>query len=232
MAESTTLDTVCHQHDRSARLALESLLGYIPRSAVRVLDCTGVLAGRGAILKAHGVPEALGLVDASAGPPEGQEGYDEFTTGPLDFTALPYAPGSLDCILLTHVLERLRNPEAFLEPLLESLTPDGLVVMTVPNMQYHKTVFMLAEGRWCYGDSGVMSRKNLRFYTAQEIRWILQRLGFTNVRIASLVKDEDGELPRDSEGYVRRGGVRAGPLNDDQYAAWLTEYYLVLAARR
>jgi len=130
------------------------------------------------------------------------------------------------------VLERLRNPDAFLEPLLDCLAPGGLAILTAPNMQYHKTAFMLAGGRWCYGDSGVMARKNLRFFTAYEIRWMLQRAGITNVRFASLVKDDEAALPRDGEGYVWQGDIRVGPLNDEQYAAWLTEYYLVLATRR
>ena len=232
MSESIVLDTVCHAPDRASRLALDALLPYIPQSARRVLDCTGVLANRGATLKAHGVVEAIGLVDASAGQPEGDEGYDELVAGPLDFTAIPFAPASLDCILFAHVLERLRNPEAFLELLLPCLAPNGLVIMTLPNMQYHKAVFMLAEGRWRYGESGVMARKNLRFYTGHEVRWMLQRLGFTNTRMTPLVKDGEDALPRDADGYVRRGDVRAGPLSSEQYAAWLTEYYLVLAARR
>jgi SAM-dependent methyltransferase len=225
-------DTVCIQPDRAEKLSLDALLPYIPKSAQSVLDCTGVLANRGTLLKAHGVPEAIGLVDTSAGTPDGDEGYDQIITGPLDFTTLPFEAGSLDCILLTHVLERLRNPDAFLKPLVDCLAPGGLVVMTVPNMQYHKTVFMLTGGRWSYGESGVMARKNLRFYTAYEIRWMLQRLGITNVRFASQVKDDESALPRDAECYVRKDNMRAGPLGDEQYNAWLTEYFLVLATRK
>tara|TARA_R110001592_G_scaffold237042_3_gene495783 strand:- start:33 stop:728 length:696 start_codon:yes stop_codon:yes gene_type:complete len=231
MTETITPDTVCHEPERLARLRLEALLPYIPKSAKRVLDCTGELSGRGAVLKDHGVAEAIGLVDASAGTPEGNEGYDELIMGPLDFLPLPFEEESIDCILLTHVLERLRNPEAFLEPLLKCLTPGGIVVLTVPNMQYHKTVFMLAEGRWVYGDSGIMARKNLRFFTGYEVRWLLHRLGYTNVKFSCLVKDDERALPRDSEGYVRQGDVQAGPLADEHYIAWLTEYYLVLATR-
>ncbi len=231
MPDLSAPDTQCHTDDRATQLSLEVLLPYIPKAAKRVLDCTGVLAKRGATLKAHGVPEAFGLVDASAGTPHGNEGYDQLISGALDFTPLPFEAGSLDCILCTHVLERLRNPEAFLKPLLDCLSPGGLFIITVPNMQYHKTIFMLAEGRWCYGDSGVMARKNLRFYTAYELRWMLQRLGITNARFTSLVKDDEATLPRDENGYVGRGDVCAGPLGDDLYNAWLTEYYLVLATR-
>ena len=231
MSELAAPDTVCHQTNRADQLALDVLLPYLPKMASRVLDCTGVLANRGTALKAHGVSEAIGLVDASAGTPDGDEGYDQLVSGPLDFTEIPFEAGSLDCIMLTHVLERLRNPDAFLKPLVDCLSPAGMVVMVVPNIQYHKTVFSLAQGRWNYGDSGVWAKENLRFFTAYDIRWMLQRLGITNTRFSSLVMDDEATLPRDADGYVRQGDVRAGPLKDETYAAWLTEYYLVLATR-
>lgn len=232
MTDTAAPDTVCHQPDRAARLSIEALLPYVPTSAGRVLDCTGELGARGTALKTHGAGEVVGLVDRSAGTPEGDHGYDELITGPLDVTPLPFGPDSFDCMILSHVLERLRNPDAFLKPVFNCLAPGGIAILVVPNMLYHKAVFMLAEGRWCYGDTGVLARKNLRFYTAYEIRWMLQRLGITHVRFASLVRDEESVLPRDADGYVRRGDVRAGPLSDEQYAAWLTEYYLVLATHR
>ena len=232
MRQDTPPDTVCDAPDRATRLSLASLLPYVPTSARRVLDCTGEWANRGAALKAHGVREVVGLVDASAGEPAGGEGYDQLVTGPLDFTPIDFEPGSFDCLIFNHVLERLRNPEAFLKPVFECLSPGGLAVLTVPNVLYHKAVFSLAEGRWCYGESGVFARKNLRFYTAYEIRWILQRMGITNVRFASLVGDGESALPRDEQGFVRRGSIRIGPLSDEQYAAWRTEYYLVLATHR
>ena len=231
MSERSVPDTQSHHPDRAACLAVDALLPCIPVSAKRVLDCTGVLAQRGVALKNRGIPEVFGLVDASAGTPRGDEGYDQLLLGSLDFLTLPYEAGSVDCILCTHVLERLRNPEAFLKRLLECLCPGGMLIMTIPNLQYHKTVFMLAEGRWCYGNSGIMARENLRFYTAHEMRWMLQRLGITNARFTSLVSDEEETLPRDGDGCVRRGGVCAGPLSDELYRAWLTEYYLMLASR-
>lgn len=224
-------DTICHHPEREHKRSMEGLLAYVPKSAARVLDCTGTFARRGALLKAHGVREVVALADSSAGIPGPDEGYDAITQGPLDFTELP-APGDpFDCIICSDALERLRNPGAFLEPLLERLAPGGLFIATVPNMQYHKIVCALTQGRWVYGDSGVWDRNNLRFFTAAEIKALLRRAGLGTCRIASLVKDDEQMFPRDPLGYVRFGNLRIGPLNDPACQAWLTEYYLALAVK-
>lgn len=231
MHDAAAPDTICRQPDREKRLSLEHLLAYVPKSAGRVLDCTGQHGGRGRLLKDHGARKVTALIDTAAGHPGNEDGYDEVVQGVLDFLTLPFEEASFDCVLCTAVLERLRNPEAFLKPLIATLAPGGLFLATAPNMQYHKIVCALAEGRWVYGDSGVWDRKNLRFFTSREIRWLLQNTGIATTRVASLVRDEESVFPRGAGGYVRSGRLRVGPLDDDAYQAWLTEYYVVLAVK-
>ncbi len=222
-------DTTCHHPQRAHNLSLECLLDYVPRAAARVLDCTGEWGRRGHQLKARGVREVFALVDATAGEPGPDEGYDKVIQGPLDFVELP--DPRFDCIICSAALERLRNPEAFLPSLLKLLAPGGLFIATVPNMQYHKIVCALSEGHWSYGEGGVWGRKNLRFYTAHELRWLMNRAGVAQCKLASLVADDSAAFPRDEAGYVRAGRLHIGPLPDDLYPAWLTEYYLVLAVK-
>lgn len=229
--DTTPPDTICRQPDRGERLSLEYLLRHVPTSAGRILDCTGERGPRGQLLKAHGARNVLGLVDGTAGEARGDEGYDLLLQGPLDFIELPEDAIGFDCVICTAALERLRNPEAFLRGLLARLAPGGLFLATVPNMQYHKIVCALTEGRWVYGDHGVWDRNNLRFYTAREIRWLLQETGIEMCKVASHVRDDEDAFPRDAEGYARSGRLRVGPLEDDVYQAWLTEYYLVLAVK-
>jgi len=224
-------DTICHAPDRDALLRMDALLPYIPRSASRILDCTGAPAQHGTLLKAHGAQNVIGLLDSSAGIPHGDSGYDDCIQGPLDFVTLPPTDPPFDCIVCTAALERLRNPDAFLPRLLERLAPGGYFLATVPNMQYHKIVCALAQGRWVYGDSGVWDRKNLRFYTARELKQLLLLAGMRDCKIASLVKDSETEFPRDADTYARSGPLRIGPLDDASYQAWLAEYYLAVAVK-
>ncbi|MBL7646902.1 MAG: methyltransferase domain-containing protein [Candidatus Hydrogenedentes bacterium] len=222
-------DTICHHPERARNLSLEYILDFVPPSAARILDCTGTWGQRGHRIKSRGAREVIGLVDATAGTPGPHEGYDEVVQGPLDFVQLPRQ--RFDCMICGDALERLRNPEAFLPPLLKLLAPGGLFLAAVPNMQYHKIVCALAEGRWDYGERGVWSRDNLRFYTAHELRWLMNRAGVAQCKLASLVADAPGDFPRDEAGYARAGRLRIGPLGDDAYAAWLIEYYLLLAVK-
>lgn len=222
-------DTICHHPERAHNLSLEYMIDYVPRSAARILDCTGEWGARGHQLKSRGAREVIGLVDATAGEPGADEGYDYVVQGALDFVQLPSQ--RFDCIICSAALERLRNPEAFLPPLLKLLAPGGLFLAAVPNMQYHKIVCALAEGRWDYGESGVWARKNLRFYTAHELRWLMNRAGVAQCKLASLVADDPAAFPRDDAGFARAGRLRIGPLTDEVYPAWLSEYYLLLAVK-
>lgn len=224
-------DTCCHHPERERRLSMEGLLPYVPRSARRVLDCTGRWEHRAAALRAHGATEVIALADATAGPAPADHGYDAVIQGPLDFVALPPVNPGFDCIVCGDALERLRNPEAFLPRLMARLVPGGLFLAVVPNMQYHKIVCALAEGRWVYGERGVWGRDNLRFFTARELAWLMNLTGAASCKIGSHVADGPEEFPRDGDGYARAGRLKIGPIEDGAYPAWLTEYYLVLAVK-
>lgn len=230
MPVTETPDTICRQPDRARRLDLDHLLTYVPRSAQRVLDCTGEWGARGHRIKAHGAREVVGLVDGTAGEPGPDEGYDHVVQGPLDFAALPSGQ-PFDCVVCCGALERLRNPEAFLPTLLTRLVPGGLFLAVVPNMQYHKIVCALAEGTWVYGERGVWDRKNLRFYTAHELHWLMNNAEITQCKLLSLVADDATAFPRDEHGIIRAGRLRIGPMDAATHPAWLTEYYLLLAVK-
>jgi len=231
MPTETTLDTICRIPDREERLSLRGLLPYVPRSARRILDCTGHGGARAAAFRAHGASYVFGMLDGTVGSLPEDHGYDEVAQGPLDFLAPPGAPSSFDCIVCTGALERLRNPEAFLPTLLSRLVPGGMFLATVPNMQYHKIVCALSEGRWVYGESGVWAKENLCFYTGRELAWLMNRAGIGTCKLGSIVADAPDAFPRGDDGHVRVGRLNIGPIDEDAYPAWLTEYYILVGVK-
>lgn len=50
-----------------------------------------------------------------------------------DFESLPDLNAHWDVIMLWHVLEHLEHPERFLKKVAEALTPEGLLVVAIPN---------------------------------------------------------------------------------------------------
>jgi hypothetical protein len=229
MAHPPVPETTCGAPNRDAVLSFAHLAAFVPGAARHILVCAGSSDSEGALLKSRGARFVAGLLDTTAGSPG--DGFDAVAQGPLDFTPIPGADTPFDCILCHFALERLRNPETFVQTLADRMAPGGLLLGTVPNMQYHKIVCALTEGRWAYGQSGVWDRKNLRFFTAREAKVLLESAGLGNVKVSSLVKDSDSVFPRDPAGLARSGRLRIGPLDDAAYQAWLTEYYLVLAVR-
>jgi len=54
------------------------------------------------------------------------------------------------------------------------LSDVGILILTIPNLRYYKTVLMLAEGHWAYEQSGIMARENIHFFTGHEIVKLLR----------------------------------------------------------
>jgi GT2 family glycosyltransferase len=91
---------------------------------------------------------------------------------------LPYPEGYFDCITTGDVLEHLVDPEAVLARLLKYLSPQGVLVCSIPNIRHQSVLLDLAvNGRWQYQDEGLLDRTHLRFFTLIEIRQMLERLG-------------------------------------------------------
>ncbi|HEY5611396.1 MAG TPA: hypothetical protein VIL97_09330, partial [Thermoanaerobaculia bacterium] len=60
----------------------------------------------------------------------------------------------------------------------ESLAPDGLLYLSIPNVANVTVRLALLLGRFDYADRGILDRTHLRFYTFKTIREELESEGF------------------------------------------------------
>lgn len=91
---------------------------------------------------------------------------------------LPYPEGYFDVITLSHVLSRLREPEAAVRHWLRWLKPGGRVVCAIANVRHQDVVLsLLVDGDWDYGDTGSTDTEQLRFFTLKSIRRFCLTLG-------------------------------------------------------
>jgi SAM-dependent methyltransferase len=91
--------------------------------------------------------------------------------------------GMFDVVMSSDVLEHTPAPEQFLTTLAASLKPDGLLLLSVPNVAHWSVRQMLLRGRFDYEDTGIMDATHLRWFTARTLRDLLDRSGFEVVEM-------------------------------------------------
>jgi SAM-dependent methyltransferase len=96
-----------------------------------------------------------------------------------------------DCIICSHVLEHLYDPESLLRVLLEHcLTPDGFLVVALPNVLYWKQRLQFLLGRFRYTSGGIMDSTHYRFYD-----WNTSSQLVCNAGYQILSRKSDGIFP-------------------------------------
>jgi 2-polyprenyl-3-methyl-5-hydroxy-6-metoxy-1,4-benzoquinol methylase len=92
-----------------------------------------------------------------------------------------------DCILFLDVLEHLVDPYRLLREVKAKLTPDGVVVASIPNIRYYRTlVKFVVHGEWHYEDRGVLDKTHLRFFTRKSIVRMFEQSGLRILTLEGL----------------------------------------------
>jgi SAM-dependent methyltransferase len=157
-------------------------------------------------------------------------GASEFLTANLD-NGLPPLSGHFDYILCADVLEHLRDPLQLLIDLRDQLTPDGALLLSLPNSGHWYFRANVLAGRFPQHDRGLFDRTHLHFYTWSGWVGLLDRAGMRIERV-----DCSG-VPF-SEAFPHRSGslaVRAlERLSYESARLWkrLFAYQFIVRARR
>jgi SAM-dependent methyltransferase len=96
-----------------------------------------------------------------------------------------------DCIICSHVLEHLYEPESLLCALLDHcLIPDGLLVVALPNVLHWKQRLEFLLGRFRYTSGGIMDSTHYRFYDWNSASQLVSNAGYK-----ILSRKSDGIFP-------------------------------------
>ena len=87
---------------------------------------------------------------------------DEFASGDLGFLS------RVDVVILGDVVEHLKNPDCFMLELATSLNPDSIVLVSIPNIQFYETFFLLLLGKFPRRERGIFDKTHLRWFTRKE----------------------------------------------------------------
>ncbi len=83
-----------------------------------------------------------------------------------------------DHIVFLDVIEHLYGPAKALSMLKDHLKPGGTVIFSIPNMAHASVRIMLLGGDFDYGETGLLDKTHLHFYTSKEIDRVFNEAGF------------------------------------------------------
>jgi 2-polyprenyl-3-methyl-5-hydroxy-6-metoxy-1,4-benzoquinol methylase len=118
----------------------------------------------------------VAVVDQFPAPdaPDGVVHLQQDLDDPPIFDARKY-----DHLLMLDVIEHLKDPERFLEQLVDQFDyGPRTLVLTTPNVAFATQRLMLLFGQFNYGDAGILDRTHTRLFTFRSLRRLLVDSGF------------------------------------------------------
>jgi methionine biosynthesis protein MetW len=88
------------------------------------------------------------------------------------------ASGPYDVLLAAAVLEHLKYPQRLLQTAHQLLKPDGLLIVSLPNVAHWSIRLKLLRGHFDYEDYGIMDRTHLTLYTLKTGRELVETAGY------------------------------------------------------
>ena len=204
------------------------VIDLVPQSVMRILE-VGCAAGEtgGALKRQNPSREVVGVEYNDKAAQRAAKLLDRVFVGDSERLELPYPEGHFDCIIYSDVLEHLRDPEALLKRHKRLLASDGMMVMSIPNLQHISVLNQLMEGRFTYQDEGLLDRTHIHFFTLHEIQEMLKRCGLAPALVQG--KRADSVYQEGSKGTLRIGRWQIDSLSESEMLNFFVFQYLVVA---
>jgi len=164
--------------ERSNLSAFDKLTtAFIPRNS-RVLDL-GSGSGRiGGYLKENLGCKVIGAEINKKVAKTAKMYLDDVIVGNLedkDIQQMILKRGKFDVILASAILEHLKEPEKFLKEIINALSKDAIILITLPNVAFWQIRFNLLYGKFDYTYSGILDKGHLHLYTLKSAREFIKK---------------------------------------------------------
>ncbi len=168
-------------HTQYPDFANPELLDKIPLTAKTILDvgcAQGALGGD--YLRRNPACRVLGIEQDKVAGAHARERLTEVFVGDVEKDPMPFdVPEGIDCIIYGDVLEHLSDPWMVLKEHAKHLSPQGTVLVCMPNVEHWSFVARLLTGGFDYEDQGLFDRTHLRWFTPRTMARALVDAGLT-----------------------------------------------------
>jgi 2-polyprenyl-3-methyl-5-hydroxy-6-metoxy-1,4-benzoquinol methylase len=195
-------------------------VAMLPRSsesAILEVGCgtgaTGQLA-----LREHKCAKYCGIELLSSAARSAERVLSEVIQGDVESLAIPWSPGTFDAVIMSEVLEHLRDPWKVLNDVRRVMREGGMVYASSPNISHYRIILMLMRGRWDLTEAGPMDRTHLRWFTPHTYAELFTSCGFEVVSSYSL-------RPHSRKARIIRACLGG-------WGSWLFTRQIVIVARR
>lgn len=145
---------------------------FIPQSASSVLEVGCASGGFALTIRGRVAPGCrIFGIDAVRSHVEAARNLGEFER--VDYGYFPEdlsdQSRKYDVIVFNDVIEHVVDPWELLRSTKSFLAPGGVVVASIPNVQFLPNLVGLLRGRWDYVDEGILDRTHVRFFTRSSV---------------------------------------------------------------
>lgn len=189
------------------------ILQLVPVSAIRVLDVGCGTGALGASIKLRQPAEVHGVELTSDAARKAEVYLDRVWNYPIESALPELADGYYDCIVAADVLEHVIDPWVTLATLKEKLSPDGKIVISLPNIQNWGVVSGLLEGKLDYRSEGILDRTHLRFFTRKSVEELIWNAALRIAHIGTTIHGPS--LPNNFAESLLKCGLIANSLEQD-----------------
>ena len=155
------------------------MIDFLPKHSKTLLDVGCSEGNFASYIKKNNEIEAWGIELMEAHGKIAEKKLDKVLIGDCEKCIPDLPDGYFDVIFFNDVLEHLVDPYSVLENIKQKLSPNGVIISSIPNVRYHR-VFksLILKKQWEYTMDGVLDKTHLRFFTSKSILKMYEDLGF------------------------------------------------------
>lgn len=118
----------------------------------------------------------------------------------IENNQLNYKEEYFDYIIVSDVLEKFYNSKQILESIRKYLKPEGYILASISNVMHHSVIKQLINGSWTYEDTGILDKRNIRFFTRSEIVKTLKNAGYKDI----LIENVKGYTSNEDKNFIEQ----------------------------